>query len=222
MNHRIELEQTIIGECLVRNNYINIAGYLRPQDFSTRTPFDHQAIYRRIESLYPLKSIDVLSVVQGIEIPGLARYLSNCIMVASSPYNLRNHVLCLLEYSLRDTLVFTLKQIQLGKIELTTKAAINEVIESVTTDDIDNLDSIEFIEEYLTKITDEPRVLDEIKNLRLAFANRLRKIQTSAQLDSLISNFQAIGGYVLDPQTRAILQETKQKLAGILITGKAG
>jgi replicative DNA helicase len=220
MNHRIELEQTIIGECLVRNNYVNIAGYLRPQDFSTRTPFDHQDIFRKIESLYPLKSIDVLSVVQGMNCPGLAKYLSQCLATACSPYNLRNHILILLEYSLRDTLVHTLQQIQQRNIELSAKAAINEVLTSLTAEDIDILDSVEFIEEYLSRITDEPLVLNDIKTLRLAFVNRLSKIQTSAHLDSLIGNFQAIGGYLLDPQTKAALFEVKKRLINILVSGK--
>ncbi len=221
MNPRIELEQTIIGECLVRNNYVNIAGYLRPQDFSTRTPFDHQAIFRKIESLYPLKSIDVFSIARGMNIPGLATYLSQCLAAACSPYHLRNHVLILLEYSLRDTLTHTLQQIQQRNIELSSKAAINEILTSITTDDMDILDSVEFIEEYLSRITDEPLVLNDIKALRLAFANRLSKIRISAHLDSLFNNFQAIGGYLLDPQARIFLQRTKEILADIITSGKA-
>lgn len=141
--YRVQLEQTIIGACLLENGYDRIAGVLSPKTFTSSIQYNHQVIYKAIEALYPDRPVDPLTVTHELNQPSYASYLAHCSSLVSSSANLRYHAFILLQLSMRDALIQTLSKASEKELSLTTKAALQEIIDECLDSDNDILELYE-------------------------------------------------------------------------------
>src|SRR5690606_14291686 len=107
--HRILLEQNILGACLLENAYQAVVDILEPKNFlpadaDRGTYFCHQKIYAAIKGLYPARPIEVTTVRR--ELPKeYSVYLVELTNKVHSAANLRYHAFVLLEYNVRGSFI---------------------------------------------------------------------------------------------------------------------
>ena len=215
-----DLEQIIIGACLLENGYQRVAGVLTSKNFTASHPFDHQAIFRAIETLYPCDPINLLTVRHKINKPGYAYYLAECSSKVCSAANLRHDAFILLQLSMRDVLIERLNNANRGELSLSTKVAINEIIDEC----LDHSNDIHKIYErspiHLAHIGAEESLVKEITDLNSGLLQKVVKIKNQAHIDCLFDNLQRIPEVALDSTSKLCLTHLVDVIKGILVTGR--
>ncbi len=217
---RQDLEQTIIGACLLENGYARVAGVLTSKNFTASNQFDHQAIFKAIETLYPCSPIDLLTVNNKVDKPNYGWYLAGCSSMVSSAANLRYHAFMLLQLSMRDVLIERLNMASSKELSLLTKSAINEIIDECLDHSTDILAIYEKAPIHLTNIGAEESLIKEITILNNTLLRKTFKIKNQAHIDCLFENMQRIPEVTLDSTSKLCLAHLIDLTKGILITGR--
>lgn len=218
--YRQHLEQIIIGSCLLENGYDRIAGVLNFKNFTPSNSYDHQVIFKAIEALYPCSPIDLLTVTHKINNQDYAYYLAECSSKVSSAAHLRYHAFILLQLSMRDVLIERLNKANGNEFSLSTKVAINEIIDECLDYSRDILDIYEKAPIHLANIGAEESLVKEITNLKIGLSEKVIKIKKQAHIDSLFANMQRIPEIILDSKAQLCQDHLVNLIKGILVTGR--
>lgn len=219
--NRIELEQTILGACILEDAYYQVAEVLSPQNFSSNEPYNHRLIFRTIESMYPTRPVDLVSLFHEINIPHYAAYLATCTNQVSSAANLKYHAFILLELSMGDAMISCLSRATDKEVSVTTKAAIHEIIDECLDRSNDILGIYDKAEEYLKSVGAEESVLCDIGNLSIHYQGKIDKIKNRAHVDCLFRNLENLNKATLDTRSRLCLAHLSEIYKAILIGGQA-
>jgi replicative DNA helicase len=214
--NRIELERTILGACILQDAYFQIAEVLNPQNFAAVEPYNHRLIFSKIESMYPGRPVDLVSLFHEIKIPHYASYLAQCANSVSSAANLKYHAFILLELSMGDAMINCLSRAADKEVSVTTKAAINEIIDECL-DRSNILDIYDKAEEYLKSVGAEEGVLQEIGELSIHYRGRIIKIKSRSHIDCLFRNLENLNKAALDTRSRVCLAHLSEIYKAILI-----
>lgn len=217
-NFRQNLEQTIIGACLLENGYILVAGVLTGRNFSGVNPYNHRIIFEAIEHLYPTRPVDLLTVVHAINKNGYAAYLAECTSKVCSSDNLRYHAFMLLELSMRDALIQVLDKARSTHINSTTHAAIQEVIDECLDNDI--LEIFPKAISYLEATGAEESVLADMRKLQTHIDQKARTIKEQAHIECLINNLNQFSKSGSDITTKLTLSRLTDLTKAVLAKGK--
>lgn len=216
---RLNLEQTIIGACLLENSFDKVAGVLSSKSFTTRTPFDHQLIFNAIEALYPNRPVDLITVSNEVgRKPGYAHYLAYCASKVSSSCNIRSHAFILIQLNMRDILIERLDKASRSDITTLTKAALHEIIDECLDPANDIQDIYDKAPEHLINIGAEETVIAEIKKLRDGLLQRVSKIKQQAHVDCLLNGLESMAKHE-NLKVQLALSELKDIFKAILAKG---
>jgi len=218
-DYRLQLEQTIIGTCLLENGYDRIAGVVSHKNFNVKSPFDHQAIFQAIEVMYPDRPIDLLTVTHELNQPFYAGYLAHCSNLVSSSANLRYHGFILLQLSMRDALIRALSYASERELGLTTKAALQDIIDECLDSDNDILEIYEKSPSYLQSIGVEDNLLAEINKLKEGLQTKVDLIKKQAQVDCLIQRLERLQQNGSDIKSRLCLAKLTEMIKAIIVKG---
>ena len=216
---RQDLEQTIIGACLLENGYARVAGVLTSKNFTASDQFDHQAIFKAIETLYPCNPIDLLTVNHKVNKPNYGWYLAGCSSRVSSAANLRYHAFILLQLSMRDVLIDRLNMASSKELSILTKAAINRIIDKCHSAD-DILQTYEEAPILLTNIGAEESLIKEITGLHNALFRKVFKIKKQAEIDCLFDHLQRISELTFDSTSKLCMAHLVDVMKGVIVTGR--
>jgi len=216
---RCNLEQTIIGACLLENGYVRVAGVLTSRNFSKFEYYDHQLIFKAIESLYPTRPVDVLTITHQINKDGYAFYLAECMAKVCSSENLLHHAYILLQLGMRDTLIHTLDSVRGAHISNTTHATIQEIIDECldTTNDIVRI--YEKALTYLETNSVDDFIVARIRDLNNILDRKVNAIKNQAHIDSLMNNLLAISNSGNDTNTRLGIKMMTDHIKAALVIG---
>lgn len=218
-NFRLDLEQTIIGACLLENGYSRIASVLTYRNFTTTEYYDHRLIFEAIERLYPARPIDLITVVHEVNRNGYAYYLAGCAAKVCSSDNLQYHALILLQLGMRDTLIQLLDKARGSHVSNTTHAAIQEIIDECldTGNDIVQIYHLALI--HLEAIGAESFIVDEVRSLHHKIDKKVNYIKSQVHVDSLIKNLLDISKTGSDTNTRLAICSLADNIKALLVKG---
>lgn len=217
---RQDLEQIIIGSCLLENGYARVAGVLTSKNFTASDQFDHQAIFKAIETLYPCNPIDLLTVNHKVNKPDYGWYLAGCSSRVSSAANLRYHAFILLQLSMRDVLIERLNMASSKELSLLTKSAINEIIDECLDHSTDILAIYEKAPIHLTNIGAEESLIKEITSLNNTLLRKVFKIKNQANINCIFENMLRISEVTFDSTSKLCLAHLVDVMKGVIVTGK--
>jgi replicative DNA helicase len=218
-NYRLELEQTIIGACLLEDAYQHVAGIITYKNFKAGGTQDHQAIFKAFEEMYPLEPIDPLTVTHKLRKPFYASYLVQCTSKVVSSLHLTGHAFILIQLSMRDVLIHLLNTQSQKEFSTVTKAAINEIIDECLDGSNDILTIYEKTPEYLKSIGSEENLIHQLENLGAQFISKLKSIKNKAHVDSLFNNLKNLQKNSIDVTSRLCLAHLSKLYKDILIAG---
>ncbi|MCW5910947.1 MAG: hypothetical protein KIT62_07730 [Cyclobacteriaceae bacterium] len=219
-NFRLNLEQTIIGACLLENGYSRVAGVLTSRNFTQSEYYNHRTIFEAIERLYPMWPIDLITVLHEINKNGYASYLAGCTAKVCSSDNLRYHAFILLQLSMRDVLIHALDKVRSAHISSTTHAAIQEIIDECLDTGNDILEIYPKALSYLETTGAEEFLLADIRKLNEGIDRKIKVIKAQAHIDCLINNLNQLSTEGPDTTTRLTLARLAELIKGILVKGK--
>lgn len=227
MNDQLQLEQTILGACLLENAYPRVADILTHKNFSKPDPaashfIDHQTIFQVFENFYPLRPIDIATVSHELaKVPGATSYIAELSMKVSSSANLRYYALCLLETSFRNAFIDLLhKQFSSGHFDTATMAIIQEIIDEALDSDNDIFEVIEKSTAYLMQGLTDDSLLRSLQDFRDKMDLRIKKTKTQAHIDCLISNLENLNRLPFDTKAKMAVSHLTDILKMIIATGK--
>jgi len=219
-NFRLNLEQTIIGACLLENGYSRVAGVLIARNFSQSDPYNHGLVFEAIQRLYPTRPVDLITVTHEIGKIGYASYLAECAAKVCSSDNLRYHAFILLQLSMSDALVRALDDARGRHISITTHAAVQEIIDQCLDCSNDILEIYQNALSYLERIGAEEYVIDEIRKIQDGFEKKINSIKAQVHVEVLITNLNQLSNVVSDVITRLALNRLIELTKATLTKGK--
>lgn len=217
---RLQLEQTIIGSCILENGYSQVAEVLTDKSFTKSEPFDHQLIFSAIEKLYPVRPIDLLTVSYEINKPEYSSYLAHCALNVSSASNLKHHAYILLQLGMRDALINLLDQAQSTAVSLVTRSAIQEVIDECLDTENDILDIYSKVVSYLENLGVENNIVNQVQTLNEKFLLKVSKIKAQSHIDSLLNNLMRIGNNHVQTNARLAISHLGETIKAIISRGE--
>ena len=227
MNDQLQLEQTILGACLLENAYPMVADILTHNNFSKPDPgmshfIDHQTIFKVFETFYPLRPIDIATVSHELaHIPGAAVYITELSMKVSSAANLKYYALCLLETSFRNAFIELLhKQFSSGRFDTATMATVLEIIDEALDPDNDIFELIEKSSAYLTQVLADDALLTSIQEFKNKINVRIQKAKSLSHVDCLINNLTNLNRLPFDTKAKMAVSHLTDVLKMIIATGK--
>lgn len=216
---RQDLEQTIIGTCLLENGYNRIAGVLTSRNFTQSEPINHRVIFGAIERLYPKRPVDLISIVYEINKPGYGTYLAECVAKVCSSDNLRYHAFILLQLNMRDALIRILDKAKTAHISTTTHAAIQEIVDECLDTSNDILEIFPRALTYLEATGVEESILVEVRKLLHGIEQKAIKIRDQAHIECLVNNLNQLSKIGTDITSRLVLSRLVELTKGVLIKG---
>jgi len=216
---RLNLEQTIIGACLLENGYSRVAGVLSARNFSQTEYNNHQLIFEAIERLYPLRPVDLITVIHEVNKRGYAYYLADCMAKVCSADNLRSHALLLVQLSMRDALIQTLDKARSKHFSNSTHCAIQEIIDECLDSGNDILEIYPKALIHLEKIGAEDFILADVRKLNESIDRKCATIKAQAHIDCLINNLNQLSNSGSNTITRLTLARLIELTKGVLIKG---
>lgn len=227
MNDRLQLEQTILGACLLENAYPMVADLLNHRNFSKPDPgtshfINHQTIFKVFEKFYPLRPIDMATVSHELaHVPGAAVYIAELSMKVSSAANLKYYGLCLLETCFRNTFIELLhKEFLSGRFETATMATLQEIIDEALDDNNDIFELIEKSHAYLTQVFADEALLTSIQDFKNRMNIRIQKAKSLAYVDCLVDNLTNLNRVPFDTKAKMAVSHLTDILKMIIATGK--
>jgi replicative DNA helicase len=220
MNYlRQNLEQTIIGACLLENGYSQVAGILTSRNFTHSGAFNHKAIFEAIERLFPLRPVDLITVVHEVNKSGYASYLAECASKVCSSENLRSHAVILLQICMRDALIQILDNARGAHISSTTLAAIQEIIDHCLDKSEDIFETYQGALSYLESIGAEEFLINDIRKLQNGIDLKVIAIKNQAHIDCLVNNLSYLSKVGTDLNTKLALSRLIELTKGVLVKG---
>ncbi|MBX2916727.1 MAG: hypothetical protein KF856_15765 [Cyclobacteriaceae bacterium] len=216
---RLNLEQTIIGACLLENGYSRVAGVLFARNFSQTEYYDHRIIFQAIERLYPTRPVDLITVAHEVNKSGYGYYLAGCASKVCSSENLRSHAFILLQLSMRDALIQVLDKARAMHISNTTHAAIQEVIDECLDSGNDIFELYLKVQSYLEFIGAEEFLLTDIRKLKDSIDRKINTIKAQAHIECLFNNLSSLSNQVPDVTTKLVLDRLTTLTKGVLVKG---
>ncbi|MBX2893965.1 MAG: hypothetical protein KF763_00880 [Cyclobacteriaceae bacterium] len=217
---RLNLEQTIIGACLLENGYSRVAGILSARNFSRTEYYDHQLIFEAIERLYPLRPVDLITVTHEVNTRGYAYYLADCVAKVCSSDNLRSHALILVQLSMRDALIRTLDKARSKHVSNITHSAIQEIIDKCLDTGNDILEVYPNALKYLQSIAAEDFILADVRRLNESIDRKCAAIRAQAHIDCLINNLNQLSNSGSNTTKRLTLARLIELTKGVLVKGE--
>lgn len=223
---RLELEKTIIAQCLVEGGFDQVANILSPKNFSKADSqglyIDHQKVFAVFTQLYPLIPINLVTVTSKFNdvdrnnnLFVLTGYLSNL----SSCANIKCHAFLLLEMCIRSEFINLLNnhksRMEISNTTIPAHAAINEIMEAALDGDI--LDIIDKAPIYLK--SRDGNLTNKVKEFNKNIDSKVHKIKEQAHLDCLFKNLMSLGNSNLDPNGKLAIHHLKDVIKLILTTG---
>ena len=215
---RQDLEQIIIGSCLLENGYARVAGVLTSKNFTASNTYNNQAIFKAIEALYPNSPIDIITVNNKVNKPYYAHYLASCSSRVSSIANIRYHAFLLLQLSMRDVLIEKLNTTNGKEFSISTKATINEIIDECLDHSNDILDIYDKVPIHLKNLNTEESLIKEFTNLKNDLYEKAIRIKKQAHIDCLFNNLQILSEVTLDSKSKLCMTHLINVIKGILVT----
>lgn len=223
--HRFELEQSILGSCILENGYQVVADVLAPKNFLTADAekgqyLCHQKIYRAFERLYPSRPIDLISIRR--ELPAeYSDYISLLSAMVSSTANLRYHAFVLLEYNFRGSFIDILHQeFSSGRHNLATQQALQEIIDESLDSDNDIFEVIAASRLHLHNIQADDELVRIVGDFEAKIDKRMEVIKRQSSIDCLVNNLGNLNRVVQDTTTKMAVSHLTDILKSILATGK--
>lgn len=215
--NRKELEQAILGACLLENGYDKVAGVLSHKNFTAGATNNHQVIFKALEDMYPGQAIDLRTVARKLDQPFISSYLAFCSSQVSSAANLRAHAFVLLQICLEDALIELLAKASQKSSSTVTRAGIQEIIEECRHSSSDILSIYEKVPGYLDSLGAEAWLIDEIQKLcSSSFNEKMHKIRQRAHIDALFQNLENLRKGTMDNKSRLCLGHLAQLYKDVL------
>ena len=218
---RKDIEQTILGAILIeRDAYAKICDLITFKNFACHGPdYNHAEIFKAMSELYP-NPVELITV--NYHTGGMyGRYLTESACKVCSAANLRYHAFILLEINFRESVSnLLLKHLKSSNINLTTRSAINDILEKLT--DLPN-DVFKLIGEmagYLREIGAPETILNELTMLDKNIDKRILKIKQQTTLENLIQQLRNVGASPIDPLTKIATKKLTELLIGSIACGK--
>ncbi|MEQ1586551.1 MAG: DnaB-like helicase N-terminal domain-containing protein [Cyclobacteriaceae bacterium] len=216
---RQDLEQTIIGTCLLENGYSRIAGVITSRNFTQSKPISHRVIFGAIERLYPTRPVDLITIAHEINKPGYGTYLAECVAKVCSSDNLRYHAFILLQMNMRDALIRTLDKARSAHISTTTHSAIQDIVDECLDTSNDILEIFPKALTYLEATGVEESILVEVRTLLHGIEQKAITIRDQAHIECLVNNLNQLSNIGTDITSRLALSRLVELTKGVLIKG---
>lgn len=221
---RIELEQVILGKCVLENGFASVADILKPSNFSREGDglyFDHQVIFSTMARLYPSRPINIVTVCYELrQMQGYHIYvLEICARVARAAC-LRYDAFMLLEYNIRTSFIDLLQGVTGGNEQLSTRAAVGEILDECLDQDNDIFEIIPASLKHLNNIGASRLVLDQVDGFLRGIDQRIHQIKKLASIDALVENLVSLNNVPGDTTSRMAVSHLTDILKSIIAQGK--
>lgn len=187
---REELEQTILGACLLEwPAYGELAHILKENNFKEPK---HRAIWQAMNHLWPNLPIDLLSVTNqmrkanqfyNLELPVYLTELTNRV---NSAANLSYHAMILLELDIREKLISAVLSYDNSKGDigqrLRRESALNEAENALKSNATDVLAAAEALPRFFEQLQ-IPELAQKITQINQAISQRAKQINLQEQLN---------------------------------------
>ena len=170
---RINLEEIIIGSCLIDNYFETAKKILTHKDFDYPRNLIFTAFTRLSEENSP---IDIKTTFRLLERKGMnvpAKYIAQCAMVLNTMIHLK-HCLILLEYNLEEDIMSILKE-NMTRSGIEAQLASNCMQKVLEKPDI--IETNKLITAYLFTRSPNSSLTKEILALKTSFEKRCHKIK---------------------------------------------
>ena len=217
-HYRKDLEQVILGACLLENGYNRVAGILSFKNFTPSSTYNHQLIFQSIQNLYPSSPIDILTVTHKIKKLEYSSYLAYCMNKVCNVANLRFHAFILLQESMRSLLVERLNMAMNMELKTVTKAHINDIVKKCLDPYSDIVKFYDLLPDFLKSVNAEESLIKEMTNLKNDLYEKTIRIKKQAHIDCLFNNLQRLPEGTLDSKSKLCMTHLINVIKGILVT----
>ena len=220
---REQLEKTILGAVLLEaGNFTKVSHILSPKNFSKNEHYNHQLIWKAIESLYPTKPIDVITVNAQLRSMGEVNYmfyLQELTAQVASSANLSYHALMLVERSISDSFITLLNELREKESSTNLKAAINEIIDEMIDPTNDTLVTIALAIKYLQGIAPDENTIKQLVEFDQSIDRKAEHIKQQVSVETLLRYLNELGCIPTDPLARLTVRKLTELLKTILSAG---
>ncbi|MEJ0030011.1 MAG: hypothetical protein WDO15_06425 [Bacteroidota bacterium] len=118
-----------------------------------------------------------------------------------------------------DALIQELTEASENSKSITTKAAIQEIVDECLDSSSDILAVYDGAHSYLQKLSVEDSVLNKVETLRTAFTQKIAAIKKKSHIDSLIQNLERLPDISVDARSKFCIAKLTDAIKSILLTG---
>jgi hypothetical protein len=221
MSIRVLVEQTVLGMCLLENGYSKVSDILSPVNFSSPDIdkgiyFSHGEIFSAFEKLYPIKPINLVSVIGMLGYESMWYIFALSSRVCSSS-DIRYHAFQLLEFSIRESFLSLLTKLSEGKTDITA-VAIHEIIDEALDYDNDIFEVIKTAITYLQKI--DSNAVGEAIDFHNKIDLKVSRIKQLASVDALMKNLTNLNQLTNDTTSQMAITHLTDLVKTILTKGQ--